>query len=801
MSQLSIATLAGLTGGQDNWRTTAVAAADIPALKFTDGPIGARGDLSSATTSTAFPCGSALGATWDPGLAAELGAALAEEARSKGARVLLAPTVNLVRHPLAGRNFECLSEDPELTALLVVPLIRALQAAGVGACIKHFVANDQETDRMSISAQVDEVTLREIYLRPFESAVAAADPWALMAAYNKVNGIYATENTRLLRDILKQEWGWPGVVVSDWWATHDTARAANGGLDLEMPGPPLWLGAALATAAEAGQVEASVVREMASRVLRLLARAGCFEQPEEDTERSEETPDRRALARRIASRATVLLRNDGLLPLPAAFAGNIALIGPAAHPGFEQGGGSAMVFPHRRVSPLVGLRAALPDATVRWARGVALGRFAAPLHPDLLPDTGWTATFWTNPQGTGEPVHVARWPDLRYSFLGKKVPGLVHPGRMHARFATTLTPDASGPWTFQLACAGRVRVTVAGIEVLAHEEDAPLLAIFPEGLVEYSAEVQLTAGEPVEVVAELTVDTRGCVPHLNLGATPPDPRAELAAAALAAADADVAIVVVGTGSEFESEGRDRTELALPGGQDRLVEAVLAAQPNTVVVVAAGAPVDLPWVERTRACLWTWFGGQEGGHALADVITGAAEPAGRLPVTLPRLLPSDVPFPGDGTTVAYSEGTRIGYRRDELVRFPFGHGGSYTTIVSGEPRAEVCPDGAVNVTVALHNCGARAGVEVVQVYSLAPADRPDVPPRQLAGFATVELAAGEQACAQVSLSPRSLAFWDTAGTAWRVPGGQRRLAVARSATDILGEVTVTLAERLLPTPQR
>jgi beta-glucosidase len=809
LASLSLEDRAALTAGADLWRTVGLpdTQPEVPVLKVTDGPSGARGDMTSGTTSTGFPCGVALGATWDVDLLAEVGDALAAEAKAKGAQVLLGPTVNLHRHPLAGRSFECYSEDPELTARLAVAFIEGLQAAGVGASIKHYVANDQEFERMSISAEVDEVALRELYLRPFEAAVAVADPWTVMAAYNRIDGEFATEHRRLLIDILKHEWGWPGVVVSDWYATHDTVRAALGGLDLEMPGPAQFLGPHLAEAVERGDVPAAVVDEMATRMLHLLQRAGRFADGPLPAERAEETPARTALARKAVAASVTLLKNEaGLLPL--ADLSSLAVLGPGAEPGWEQGGGSAQVSSHHHSSPLKGLTEALPGTKITWARGSALGRFAPPLHPDQLEDGTWQVQFWSPADDQGEPLYTDRWTDVRWSFLGRKVPGLTRPTRVRAEFDTVLTPDQSGPWTFFLTCAGTARIDVDGQTVLRHDEQGPEFAIFPQGLPSQTAEVPLEAGTPVVLHVELMVDTKGVIPHIYAGAAPPDPEAEYQRAGEAAAAADAAVLVVGTGLEFETEGEDRADLVLPGGQDALVEAVLDAQPDTVVVVTTGSVVTMPWIDKAKAVVWAPFGGQEAGHGLADVLTGSADPGGRLPFAMVKQqgdVPSDPYFPGSDGVVRYDEGLLIGQRGLDAAGvealFPLGHGGSYTTFEWEEPTATVQEAGGpVWVTVPVRNTGGRAGTEVVQVYVSPPAGEPGRPVRQLAGFAKAHIERGQQVDVEVELRPRTLATWDRGAGAWRTPAGTRMLSVGRSAADLPHTLQIAVEPAILATPQ-
>lgn len=812
LDSLTTAEQASLTAGRDLWRVVGPIEKGVPVLKVTDGPSGARGDMTTGATSTHLPCGAGLGATWDPALLHEVGGALAEEAKAKGAQVLLAPTVNLHRHPLAGRTFECYGEDPEHVARLAVAFISGLQAGGVGASIKHYLLNEQETERMTISSEVDETTIRELYLRPFEAAVAEADPWTIMASYNRIDGTYASEHHRFLVDVLRHEWGWQGVVVSDWYATHSTVGAAEGGLDLEMPGPAQFLGPVLAEAAERGEVPEDLVREKAARVLRLLERAGRFADPGEQPERDGETPERVALARRAVAAGTTLLRNDGLLPLPPGLT-SVAVVGPGAHPGFPGGGGSAQVFAEHTTSPLEGLREAMPGTQVDHARGVALGRFAPPIHPDLLEGGGWRVRFWSpaaEADAAGAPVHEDTWPDVRWSFLARKVPGVRRASDVRATFDAVLTPDVSGSWRFRLTCAGTATLSVDGAEVLRHDEQAPELAILPTGLPSFEAPVELEAGRPVALHLELDVHTRGVLPHVYAGAAPPDPGREVEEAAALAASADRAVVVVGTGLEFETEGEDRADLRLPAGQDALVEAVLAAQPDTVVVLSTGAPVEVPWLDRARAVVWAPFGGQAAGAGLADVLVGDADPGGRLPASWPATaadVPADPWFPGDDGRVRYGEGLMVGYRGHDAAGadpvFPFGHGGSYTTFELGRPDAEVDEaTGEVVLAVEVVNTGDRPGSEVVQAYVDAP---PEVgedlrPPRQLAGFTKVALAPGERATVRVVLLPRTFAGWDEAEAAWRVPPGERTVLVGTSSRALTHRLPVEPGARLLGAPQ-
>jgi len=384
LGRLDLDEKASLTAGVDMWHGAAVDRVGIPALKVTDGPVGARGAHWVGTTSACAPCGSALGATWNPDLVEMVGLVLGEEARSKQADVLLAPTVNLHRHPLAGRNFECYSEDPLLSARLATAFVRGVQSTGVAACIKHFVANDSEFERHTMSSEVDEVSLRELYLLPFEAAVLDADVRCVMTAYNRLNGTYCAESEWLLQTVLKGEWGFDGVVMSDWWGAKSPA-SAEGGLDLEMPGPSIHLGTTVAERVRAGELEETVVDEMARRMLHLLEWTGRLDTPERPPEASVDRPEHAAVLRRAAEEAVVLLRNDAVdgstvLPIDPDRLRRLAVIGPNADAPTILGGGSATVNPHHSVTVLEGLRRRMPDGVeIRYEPGADASRTARPI--------------------------------------------------------------------------------------------------------------------------------------------------------------------------------------------------------------------------------------------------------------------------------------------------------------------------------------------------------------------------------------------------------------------------------------
>lgn len=783
-----------LLAGKDMWSLPALPEIGLASLVMSDGPIGVRGvRWTAADPSVALPSPTALAATWDPGLARRAGVLLAQEARRKGVHVLLAPTVNLHRSPLGGRHFEAYSEDPYLTGRIGTGYVRGVQSGGVGTTVKHFVANDAETDRFTVDNRIGERALRELYLAPFEAIVANAHPWGIMTAYNQVNGTTMTEHHYLVNEVLRGEWGFDGFNVSDWMAARDTTAAIEGGLDVAMPGPQTVYGEALARAVRAGETDETVVDEAVRRVLRLAARVGALEGAEPAVTDLPDPVDGEALAREIARRSFVLVRNevrDGHPALPLKPGRTVALIGAAARDARVLGGGSATVFPARTVSPLDGLSAALPDGTLTYTVG------ADPATELAVADKGFELTAVCR-AADGTVLGTAPAPNGLIQWLGDDLPDGVGHDTLHTVELTgTFTPRESGPHTFGIRGTGGFTLTVDGtthFDDVQHPADTsdPFEAFF--GAPRPRAEAHLTAGAPVEVSLRYVVEhpeghpMRAVLFALAHQAPERDADELIAEAVEAARAADTAVVVVATTERVESEGFDRADLRLPGRQDDLVRAVAAANPYTVVVVNSGSPVELPWRDQVAAVLLTWFPGQEGGAALADVLTGAHEPGGRLPTTWGALADAPVTHvtPTDGELV-YSEGVFIGYRAWEQAgrtpSYPFGHGLGYT-----DWAYESVETDGTTVKVRVRNAGPRAGREVVQVY-LAPADPgptgsvPARPARWLAGFAGVEAGPGEVVEAVVELPRRAFEIWDEAADAWSFVKGSYEIQVGRSLAD-------------------
>ena len=782
--ELTLGEKAALAAGIDLWHGPGVARLEIPPLKVTDGPSGARGEQWSGRPSANFPCGTALGATWNLPLVHEVGMRLGVEAKRKNAHALLAPTVNIHRHPLAGRNFECYSEDPFLSGRMAVAYITGVQSQGVACTVKHFVANDSEFERNTISSEVDERTLREISLVPFEAAVVEAGTWALMTAYNRVNGLYCSEHGPLIA-MLRDEWGFDGVVMSDWYGTHSTVPAANAGLDLEMPGPPQWFGEKLEDAVDAGDVDEKAVNEKARRVLTLLEQTGRLDDAVPHTEECVDDPVDREVARRAARESFVLLRNENAV-LPIADTGTIAVIGPNASACVIQGGGSARVEPHGPVSPLAGLRARF-TTTIEHARGCFSSKRTPVLDTAVL-DGPLTVEYFAGRERAGVPVYTEEARRGLFTFIGPVGNGV--PEEFSLRARGTVVASESGEWTFSLVQVGRARLSIDGEVVVDNwQPTARSAAFMGYGSEERRGTIELLAGEPRDLEVEF-VPPRG-LGGLEIGCMPPNPADLMDRAVALAARARVAVCVIGTDNDWESEGHDRDSMALPAPQDELIRAVAAANPCTVVVVNAASPVEMPWCDDVAAVLQAWFPGEEWGNALADVLSGDVSPSGKLPTTFAHRLedtPAFTNYPGERGQVRYGEGVFVGYRwydvRDIEPQFCFGHGLSYTTFAIGEP---VWVGESLRLRVT--NTGSCAGAEVVQCYVRDVEASVARPVQELKAFAKVTLDPGQSEDVVLELGPRSFAFWDVAARDWLVEPGDFELLVGTSSRDIRHRLTV------------
>jgi beta-glucosidase len=796
LEQLSVEDKVRLLTGRDFWTTWPCEKIGLRRMLVSDGPSGVRGEQwDERSPSLNLPSATALSSAWDTSVADTYGAVSAIEARRKDVDVILGPTINLHRSPLGGRHFEAFSEDPLLTANLAAAYVEGVQRNGVGATPKHYVANDFETERFTADVIVGDRPLRELYLRAFEDSVVRSHAWLVMSAYNKVNGVTATEND-LLESPLNDEWGFDGVVISDWTAVRSLASAAHA-QDLVMPGPDGPWGDALVAAVRSGEIAEEVIDRKVLRILLLAARVGALEGLEHLAGPVVDAIDGVAFAREAAVEGTVLVRNDTVLPLEAP--ASIAVIGHNAQHARTQGGGSATVVPQRVVSPLEGIRAAFPQADVTFALGAVVQQGLSELSPGAM----------VNPvtRGPGARVEM-RGVDGEVIFTEDRfASALVYFGgdapiadTVRFDIETDYTPVDSGPVRIGFAAVGFGRVFVDGdllIETESHSDStdhgAALLAP-PVVSADVTFETGVTRRIRVEFAPARHGDALRHPTSITIGTEPAavDPQRLIDDAAAAAADAEVAVVVVGTNSAVESEGFDRTSLALPGRQDDLVRAVIAANPRTVVVVNAGSPVIMPWRDDAAAVLLTYFGGQEYGNAVADVLSGAREPGGRLPTTWPATQ-EDVPVidvtPLDGL-VRYEEGIHIGYRAwlraGVQPAYPFGFGLGYTTWELTDATTDGLVDGHADVAVTLTNTGDRDGKEVVQIYAEKPDSALDRPVRWLVAHGVARCAPGETTRMVLRIRERDLAYWSDG---WEMETGEYTLRIGSSVVDLPLSVTV------------
>lgn len=660
LQQLTLEEKVSLTVGRDSWTTNSVERLGIPSVWLSDGPTGLRRSpqsdsigIGDSEPATCFPTASALASSWDRDVMAQAGKAIGIEAQAQGVQVLLGPGLNQKRSPLGGRNFEYLSEDPVLTGELAAAFIGALQAEGVGASPKHFVANESETGRMYVDTLIDERTLRENYLRPFEIAIRKSNPWTIMESYNKVNGVFVAENKRLLHDILHEEWGYRGIVMSDWIAVNDRVAGIDAGLHLQMPYGKTE--EQLIAAVKDGTLAESRLDEIVREMLAFVLKADAARKPE--TTYSED--EHHALARKIAAECVTLLQNEGDL-LPLSPSAKVAVIGEFAQKPRYQGGGSSMVVPTRVDS----------------------------LYTEL-------SAIYGN--------------DLPYA------------------------PGYEGDSTSD------------------------------------------------ELIAE---------------------------AVNAARDADIAVVVIGLPDTYENEGADREHIDLPDAHNTLVSHIHEVQPNTVVVLINGSAVDLTWVSYVPAIVEGWLTGQAGGGAIADVLTGRANPSGKLAETFPYRL-EDTPaytsfWPDANNSITFDEGVFTGYRwydtRDIEPMFPFGYGLSYTSFAYSDLRvsSESISEGeTLEVTVTVTNTGDRAGKETVQLYVHEHESRFSRAVRELKDFAKVEIEAGESKDVTLRVAGADLAQWDIAVGGWVVNTGAFDVLVGSSSRDLHLQTTVQVTSLSLP----
>ncbi|KAL0570610.1 hypothetical protein V5O48_011358 [Marasmius crinis-equi] len=839
LAQLSVPDKIRLLAGLGWWHTQPVQEAGIPPMRMSDGPNGVRGTrFFNGVPSSCFPSSTGLGSTFDVDLARKVGEALVDECIAKGCHILLAPTVNTQRSPLGGRSFESFSEDPLVNGLIAAAYINGLQLKGVSATIKHYVANDQEFERFSISSDVSERALREIYLKPFQIAIKKANPWALMSAYNRVNGVHVSENKWLLDDILRKEWGYKGMVMSDWIGVYSTAESIKAGLDLEMPGPTVMRGDAVSRQLVAQKLFPSDIDERVRKILELLKKAFESKIPFDAPEGGVDTPELHKLLRTCAADSIVLLKNEqGLLPLKSTDK-KIAVIGPNAKIAMTSGGGSARLLESWKVSPLQGIEEAAKTsgAEVKYTIGATSHKFLPLLEPLVFAadgEPGGVLEFWNSEPSKGfaspkadmkEKLEASVWSCDTKSTNCVLIDGVVSVVFPFNLFSVELVPNVGiadllgcrqsqlqvlvqnedGDWELGFNISGNGAVFFEGELILDLSNPPPGDSFMGFGSAEVKSVVKnLKKGQSyrleVRVSNEEFVKKTAILPTwggLRLGGIRVvDPDQGIRDAVGLAKESDVVILVVGLNHDWESEGFDRKDMELPGYTNRLVHEVLRANPRTVVVNQSGSPVTMPWVNEASTLLQAFYGGNELGNGLADVLFGTVNPSAKLALTFPKRWEDSPSYPSYGPhgqehgKILYNEGIFVGYRgfqsKSISPLFPFGFGLSYTQFTYSDLNvSKVDSEGVFTVRFKVQNTGNVDGREVAQVYITDEEASLPRAQQELRGFSKVDLKAGESKVVDIDLDRDALGFFDSRKGSWVAEKGKFRVLVGKSSEDIV-----------------
>ena len=771
---------ASVSTSTESREVPAVPSLCIPALLLTNGSAGVSTGAPAQTPATALPAPLSLAASWDPAAARQYGAVEGDEALDQGRNDVEGPDINIARVPVNGRTFEAYGEDPYLAGQIAAGNVTGIQSRGVIATPKHFAANNQETDRTTINELIDQRTLEEIYFPAFAAAVKAG-AGSVMCAKNLVNGVHACDSSALI-GALEQDMGFKGFVVSDFASIHSTTDAANAGTSLELP-DATYFGTTLATAVANGQVSKATLDGLVERILRSMFAIGMFDRPAPTVSAIPAAEDGK-VAQNLAEDGTVLLKNDGnILPLAASSQhSSVALVGPEAASASTGGEGSPKVAPLYTVSPAeaIGKYAASHDTSVTVA--------SAPpenLGPDAIPSyaltpadgepgqQGLLAQYYNNSTWSGTPTVSRVEPYVDTSALPPS--GIDSANNYSVRWTGTLTPEVSGTYTLSIATHNKGTLYLNGQQLLSDSGSFPATT--------QSATVNLTAGTSYSIRLDYVTSGMALVDlgwQLPAGADNP----LIDNAVEAAKSAKVAVVFAG---DDTAEGVDRPDLSLPGYQDQLIEAVAAANPNTVVVLNTGGPVLMPWINQVKGVIEAWYPGEEDGDAISDVLFGSVNPSGKLPITFPATedaVPASTPaqYPGVDGVATYSEGLQVGYRWDNAQGvtplFPFGYGLSYTRFAFSHLTLHQ-DGGRVQVSAKVTDTGGRAGTEVAQLYVTDPASVGE-PPRQLRGFDRVTLGPGQSKEVDFTLPASALAYWNTGTGTWSVAPGTYQAYVGDSS---------------------
>ncbi|GKU04859.1 beta-glucosidase k [Fusarium langsethiae] len=806
LSQLTLGEKVELLAGQGSFRMTGLDRHGIPGLITSDGPHGIRGRRSfTRMPSPMLPSATGMGATFNTELIHKIGSLLGEEAKYRGVHVLLAPTLCLQRSPLIGRGFEAFGEDPFLSGTLGAHYINGVQEQGVGTSVKHYAAHDQSDNSIEDNVVMTERTLRELHMLPFQLALRGSDPWTIMTSYNKINGVHVSEDPLLMKQILREEWGYKGLVMSDWFGTYSTSEAINAGLDLEMPGPTDWRGKRLSIAVNSRKVSKATVDQSVENVLNLVNKVKAGEvsgkPPQSDT------PEQRALIRQLVAESIVLLKNKKeWLPIQNPEKLKYGLIGDHVKNPSLCGGGSAEVEPYYGITPYEAIKEVVGEENITYTPGCNSFRFSPLIKGHRTPDDkmeGWhVEIFGENPEENKDAEAIV-------STIAEKqlvdVPESYHstiPAKYYVKAQAKYTIQESGRLKFGFSTSGKGKLSIDGKDVIDLWTSQPpktdstpcfnrlSMERFYEGKFEKGQVLDLQVIQVNEnlsggVGTALTLTGRVGIYELY------DEDQGIKDAVELAKNVDVPIVITGISSDFEYEGSDRKHLNLPGRVDELIGAVLEANPNAIIITQSGLPIEMPWESKASTLLHAWFGGQECGHGMADVLFGKANPSGRLSLTFPKSIkhtPAYLTFSKADYDIVYGEGVFIGHRYYEMVDreplFYFGHGLSYSKFVYSNltvPKEfESYIDHEMRVSVDIKNQGLFAGAEVVQLYIHHADSSLQRPVRELKAFSKAYLDVDETKTVDLTLDKYSLSFWCQEVSKWKAEAGTYTIILASSS---------------------
>ncbi|KAJ6020497.1 hypothetical protein N7540_006001 [Penicillium herquei] len=807
LADLSLQEKISLLSGSDFWHTASIPSKNVPSIRFSDGPNGIRGTRFFAGVPAAFiPCGTALGSTWDKSLLYKAGELLGKECIAKGAHAWLGPTINIQRSPLGGRGFESYSEDPYLSGSLATHVIKGCESTGVQSVVKHFVCNDQEDERRAVDTLVTARALLEIYARPFQLVARDAKPGGLMTAYNKVNGCHVSEDKTLLEDLMRQEWGWDPLTVSDWYGTYSSEKAIAAGLDLEMPGKSRYRGSLIEFAVGSRLITESTIDRNVRRILTFVQKASALEV---EAEGIRNQPEDRQLNRELAAHGIVLLKNDDeILPLNPKKNTRIAVIGSHAKYTPINGGGSASLDPYYRVSILDGIKEAVGEnVTVEWEMGVYAQKMLPVIETSishLENASGGLIRFYNEPpkSSSSERLLICQEPlkSLEFQLMDYNRNPNLNYDLFYATVEADFIPETTGLWEFGLTVCGTAELYVNG-ELLIDNSTKQVAgeSFFRKGTMEQTGRLSLKAGTTYKLTIEFGSAKTSRLMQVGvvsfggggarLGAKPVgDAEGDIKRATELAAKADHVILAVGLNSDYESEGYDRAHMALPPHVDELVSRVLEVHSNAIIVNQSGTPVDFPWHASAKSIVQAWYGGNEAGNAIADVLFGKINPSAKLPLTWPVKLEDNPSFGNFGAVngrVLYGEDIYVGYRHYDLTKkapvFCFGHGLSYT-----EFKVHSLKVVGDQIIASIENIGSRSGAAIVQFYISAMSSAVPRAPLSLFSFERVNLNVGQIQDVTATIDKYATSYWNEAEHVWMNDAGDYVVKVGFSSRDLQAE---------------